>query len=270
MKKVLFLSLMTFACSSGNPIVFAHDYSSDVCVAPAAALPTLLVCPHDMINVEGDYCETLVHTCKKWISEKRDRCAEYVEDSARCFGKVAHMHFCIDRYEWPNKIDEMPQRGMTWWNVKSSCESIGKRLCTVAEWEQSCEGPKRTPYPYGWKRSKYACNIDKKYIFPNNDLWYKNRKTEMERLDQSESSGNRPNCVSEYGVYDLTGNVDEFVYDPHGHVDGGVGIEPHYDSALKGGYWATVRNRCRPETVSHNRDHFWYNTGGRCCKDATI
>lgn len=267
MKKALLLSLMTFACSSGNPVVIERDYSGDVCEDQTPPEQTPLACPDDMVEVEGDYCETIVHTCKKWISEKRDRCAEYVEGSARCFGKVTPQRFCIDRYEWPNKIDTKPQRGMSWWDVKAACESVSKRLCTVSEWEQSCEGPERTPYPYGWKRSSAACNIDKEYIVPDNVLWYKDRKAEMERLDQSEPSGNRANCASAYGVYDLTGNVDEFVYDPRGARDGGSGSEPHYDSALKGGYWAPVRNRCRPETVSHNRDHFWYNTGGRCCKD---
>jgi len=34
------------------------------------------VCPENMVEVKGEYCTAVLHTCKVWINEKRDRCAE--------------------------------------------------------------------------------------------------------------------------------------------------------------------------------------------------
>jgi hypothetical protein len=69
--------------------------------------------------------------------------------------------------------------------------------------------------------------------------------------------------VSPYGVYDMTGNVDEWVLNEDGSIMG-----PEYESGLKGGYWARVRNRCRPMTTDHNRWHSGYQIGYRCCSNA--
>ena len=74
------------------------------------------------------------------------------------------------------------------------------------------------PYPYGYVRNKDACNIDKPYIFPDEVKWShpSERPAEIARLDQRDPSGTRESCVSPYGVYDMTGNVDEWVYNEHG------------------------------------------------------
>ena len=77
-------------------------------------------------------------------------------------------------------------------------------------------------------------------------------------LDQRVSSGSMP-CISPYGVYDMTGNVDEWVINSSGHP---------YKSGLMGGHWVRgARNRCRPETVAHAESTVFYEIGGRCCKD---
>jgi len=81
-------------------------------------------------------------------------------------------------------------------------------------------------------------------------------------VSQSEASGARANCVSAYGVFDMTGNVDEWVLNESGNENG-----PEYQSGLKGGYWGPVRNRCRPATTDHNRWHHGYQIGFRCCAD---
>ncbi len=89
---------------------------------------------------------------------------------------------------------------------------------------------------------------------------------ELERLDQlssgraRKSSGSMPECVSGYGVYDLTGNVDEWTV-CRGNCE-------KYPSYLKGGHWlGQVRNRCHPVTVHHGPEFKMYPVGFRCCKD---
>jgi sulfatase modifying factor 1 len=224
------------------------------------------VCPENMVEVKGEYCAAVVHVCKVWISEKRDRCAEYYPTS-KCLGKLIPMRFCIDKFEAGNKAGEYVPRDISYLQAKALCEARNARLPTSEEWTLACEGPERTPYDYGYKRDATKCNIDKNYIEPDNNLWYKDRQAEIDRLDQSVSSGTREGCVSVYGVHDLTGNLDEWTYDSSGHNDGGQGKEIHYQSVLKGGYWAPVRARCRPKTVSHNFYHHWYNSSYRCAKD---
>ena len=40
-----------------------------------------------------------------------------------------------------------------------------------------------------------------------------------------------------------------------------------FRSVLKGGYWAPVRNRCRPATRAHGESFSYYQLGFRCCAD---
>ena len=221
-------------------------------------------CPAGMVEVEGDYCPAAEQICEKYIDEKRDRCERF-RTKVRCYGKPRAHHFCMDRYEYPNEEGTKPVVAVTWEEAKASCTADDKRLCTAEEWTTACEGPERLPHPYGFERDVTACNIDRSYIMPNDEA-YKNSKTrgaEVRRLSQSEPSGARPRCVSPYGVYDMTGNLDEWVLNENGSIMG-----PEHESGLKGGYWARVRNRCRPMTTDHNRWHSGYQIGYRCCSNA--
>ena len=70
-----------------------------------------------------------------------------------------------------------------------------------------------------------------------------------------------PSCRSGFGVFDMTGNVDEWV----------VSDEPPREKSkwagLKGGAWGHVRSQCRPMTYSHEPEFTYYFVGFRCCKD---
>lgn len=246
--------------SQAEPI----DGSSDDRVTAMVALDesNAQSCPADMIEVEGEYCQAVEQICETYISEKRDRCAKY-RDRVRCIGKTKVLHFCIDRYEYPNQASQVPTVAVSFDEATELCAAEGKRLCHAEEWTQACEGPSHTPYPYGFERNSEACNHDKPYIFPD-DFAYQNLETraaEVARVNQSEPSGSRPACVSSYGVFDMTGNVDEWVFNEAGSASG-----PEFQSGLKGGYWGPVRNRCRPMTTDHNHWHHGYQIGFRCCK----
>jgi formylglycine-generating enzyme len=148
----------------------------------------------------------------------------------------------------------------TWNEAASACSAQGKRLCGDSEWTLACEGAQHLPYPYGLKRSSESCNIDKSHPDVNEKALSshdpKVREAEAARLWQGEASGSRAACVSPYGVFDMTGNVDEWVVNESGHP---------YKSGSKGGYWGPVRDRCRPMTTVHAEDFSFYQLGFRCC-----
>ena len=221
-------------------------------------------CPDTMVYVAADYCPGLSHICKHYTDEKMDRCREFFPTS-RCIGPSYAKHFCIDVYEYPNRPGEKPLLAVNWDEAVALCSREGKRLCTAIEWSLACEGHGRLPYPYGYTRDKTACNIDKPYRFPDNSAFANpaTRAKEIARLDQREPSGSRSGCVSPFGVFDMTGNVDEWVL-----LESGSHDKPPYKSGLKGGYWGPVRNRCRPITATHNRWHSGYQIGLRCCQDS--
>jgi len=96
------------------------------------------ICPADMVEVAGDYCQVVEQVCEEYISEKKDRCAKY-RNKVRCFGKSRAMHFCVDRYEYPNQAGVKPTVSVTWDEARELCATEGKRLCTADEWTQACD-----------------------------------------------------------------------------------------------------------------------------------
>jgi len=71
-------------------------------------------------------------------------------------------------------------------------------------------------------------------------------------------SGSKEQCVSDWGVYDMPGNVDEWVVNESGKP---------FVSGLMGGHVFGVRNASRPMTDAHGPTFSWYETGTRCCSD---
>lgn len=238
-------------------------------IPPPAPPEKQSFCPADMVEVEGDYCPQVEQKCLEYDEtvvniNGKVRCLHF-ESPSKCLSKTKKpMRFCMDRFEWPNKEGEIPEVMVTWNDMKRNCESQGKRLCHDVEWEFACEGTEMLPYPYGFDRNPGICNIDNPWReFDPRKLGSsdpKVRQAEVERLSQRLPSGSKPQCQSPFGVYDMTGNVDESVVNSSGHP---------YKSGEKGGHWAMgARNRCRPMTTVHNEDFAFYEIGGRCCKDA--
>ncbi len=254
------------------PLMARHEaalFGSFFKTGPATdGLPADTACPPDMAEVEGDYCPLVTEKCLRWADPaSKLQCLEFERPAAApgCALNTQHKQFCIDRYEWPNKLGALPTGMATWHEAKTSCEAIGKRLCSDTEWTLACEGPEHQPYPYGdgYARDAAACNIDKPYVWPRPEKLFapETRAGELARLDQREPSGSRAACVSPYGVYDMAGNVDEWVVNVSQYG------QPHI-SGLKGGYWGPVRTRCRPMTTAHDETFRYYQIGFRCCGEA--
>lgn len=223
-------------------------------------------CPPNMNLIEGDFCHNLEEVCLKWIDDPV--CNEWSEDKkiclkmgeplkcaefkypTKCQGKITHLKFCIDVFEYPNQEGIKPKLQNTWYQAKNLCEKENKRLCFENEWTQACRGKDNLPYPYGYKRDATACLIDLPWQDPTTHTF--------EELDKTVPAGSMSKCISPYGVYDMTGNGDEWTVSSGGTT---------YVSVLKGGHPHGVRNRCTPHTTAHGPNFSFYDTGFRCCKD---
>jgi sulfatase modifying factor 1 len=270
------------SASDPAPSIASAAPSASASVASAPAYPgSSAGCSDDMVRVEGDYCPAVIQNCKKHAKDWEkshdndktvsERCLHYEEPSKCLSKKREHLSFCMDRFEFPNVVGELPRVLTPWTDAKKMCAEKGKRLCSVDEFNFACEGPEMLPYVYGFDRDVDAkiCNIDKPYRVPDHQHQMKTYdkclldprcSAEMTRIDQREKIGERTTCVSWAGVFDLNGNVNEWVEIPHG--------KPPNRSGLKGGWWGPVRSRCRPTVDFHKEDDYGYEQGFRCCSDA--
>ncbi len=96
--------------------------------------------------------------------------------------------FCVDKYEWPNQAGEPPMRSVAWLEASNLCRGKGKQLCSEYEFEKACRGPSGTLFTYG---DGY---VDKGCAGAGDDY----------------GLGQFTNCVSGFGVHDMSGGVYEW------------------------------------------------------------
>ncbi|MGE3672338.1 MAG: formylglycine-generating enzyme family protein [Polyangiaceae bacterium] len=241
-------------------------------------------CPAGMLRVKGKFLldqkgredtddVQLVQnqSCKKWRTNDHGvngLCDEFDRDDwleKKRDLETRELDVCIDRFEFPNTFGEYPLVVTTFAEAEKYCKGVGKRLCDESEWTLACEGEEGLPYPYGYTRDKQSCNIDVLANGPDKDT-FRPRTTghTASGLDlawQGRRSGESPQCVSPYGVYDLTGNVDEWTRSVRSYG---------YRMILKGGHWGPARQRCRPQTRGHGPHYVRYDQGFRCCSDPEV
>ena len=208
------------------------------------------VCPEGMILVHGDYCPDARQNCAKWMDPEIQKRCEKFDEKITCIGEKKHLKFCVDKYEYAPPGEELPLNDASWTLGKETCESLGKRLCFESEWNLACEGEKMFPYPTGYTRPYDKCNFDKSDLV--------NEKGKLRDLRMPAKSN--PECSSPFGVLNMVGNMDEWVWRE--------GTSPPFRSGMKGGWWLAGRNRCRPATTAHDEYYHDTQSGFRCCKDA--
>lgn len=188
--------------------------------------------------------------------------------------------FCIDRFEAhldgqsPYEVPTtgvaesapgiVPQGYISGEVATAACVAAGKRLCTLDEWARACQGSDGWAYPYGDTYDAGACNVTRAEhpiisLFGSDADWSTSQMNDPainQQPDTVDPSGANPGCVSREGVYDLHGNLHEWIADPAGTFKGGF----YMDAVING-------PGCSYVTTAHTLDYHDYSTGFRCCAD---
>jgi len=212
--------------------------------------------------VQGDHYENMGHLCLDSRADVKDtHCYRYAEDLSLLQGPVTPIRVCMDQFEAPNRRGASPLVMQSYNSATRWCERRGKRMCAEREWELACEGPHHLPLSYGWAVNVKLCNSNKRWRPVNFEAYGKTREeaqAETKRLWQGSVSGRYKTCMSPFGIYDMMGNVEEWV---------STRKTRKWPGALMGGFWSKPWTGCRGTNDAH-RPHFaFYETGFRCCKD---
>lgn len=207
-----------------------------------------------MALIQGARCTVPIQICTRWLDppDKPQRSCAQFKSPSTCQGGTRALRFCIDRYEYTPDGYSLPLVHVNWTEAQLLCGKMQRRLCLEDEWEFACEGTDALPYPYGFERNGALCNHDVAAALFTSDGKLIDRRVPATSLLE---------CKSQFGVFNLVGNVDEWT------TRVGDDMLPHR-SILRGGWWLTGRNRCRAATDSHGEHYAGPQTGFRCCKSA--
>ncbi len=247
-----FIFLISFGCSSDQKLPINQPERVFIYYKPTLDTETKEVpkCPSEMIYVSGKYCSRLEErVCLKKTFDKK-LCLEFSSKPIKCLGSEKNISFCIDKEEFTSVVsDLMPVHNVNYVEAENMCANVGKRLCMDFEWTLACEGPEHLPFAQGYEKGS-VCNVG---------ISIKKCVVNKKLVDFTAPIDEFPECLSPYGIHNMSGNVDEIVTKSWGSKPNRTG--------LKGGYFGGSRNMCRPITHLHNDFYSGIQTSFRCCKD---
>ncbi len=255
--------------------------------APGAALlPGALGaasrCPAEMVDVRGRFCidryeATLVDAkagrrlSPYYHPTRAQTAASFKDWSQRARGETlavpAPPDFQLSEDFEPRAESEAgvtPSGYMSGNVAEVACRNAGKRLCTLEEWVLACRGEQSRKFPYGDRYEEGRCNVFRE-AHPAQILHGDMSTGHLDpRLNLVEGAtgpllrktGATESCKSAWGsdaIYDMVGNLDEWVDAPVGAFVGGF-------------YSRSTREGCDSKVSSHPRAYFDYSLGVRCCE----
>jgi hypothetical protein len=186
-----------------------------------------------------------------------------------------------------------PQGYISRVEAKAACEASGKRLCSRREWLRACKGSGDQMYPYGGHGKRGQCNTGKNHLLtemfgrnPKGGFKYEEHFNSPD-LNQTPGflarAGEYAGCTSELNVYDMVGNLHEWVSDSvdQSFLDlmDAEEVERREqpwstgNGVFMGGFYSTTSELgpgCYYTTVAHEPRYHDYSTGFRCCAAARL
>ena len=101
---------------------------------------------------------------------------------------------------------ELPVSGVSWYQANAACQNAGKRLCSADEWITACRGDQDRTYPYADEYDRGTCNG---HDSGRRGLVQSGSMFEV-KADPLTGKDRAFGCVSQHGVYDLSGNLWEW------------------------------------------------------------
>ena len=209
-------------------------------------------CPPEMALVDGALC------IDRWEAALEEQAADGSWSPGAPYLVVAGRTVRAVSVE-----GRVPQGYLSGVEAQAACAASGKRLCTSDEWLSACRGPQLSTYPYGDVHLPGACNDDYPghpvvdFFGTSEGVWDAAHLNDP-GIDQMPGTvspaGAHPQCVSAWGVFDLHGNLHEWVADAEGTFRGGF----YADAAING-------PGCLYLTTAHDGAYHDYSTGFRCC-----
>jgi len=160
----------------------------------------------------------------------------------------------------------VPNGYLTYFSAKAACQAAGKRLCSQEEWVTACRGRADTKFPYGAHYSAGRCNVHRALhpaavLHGNASMGLTdprlNLVVEAGRDPLLRLTGASTGCVSSWddgALYDMVGNLDEWIEDASG--------------VFVGGFYARMTTKgCEAKVSGHATSYYDYSTGARCCSD---
>jgi formylglycine-generating enzyme required for sulfatase activity len=214
------------------PVVFnPHPDSSDFIDAYGIPMRLVPASEFTMGSKNGDSDERPVHTVylDAFYIDKYEVTNALYEACVKagvCDPPRYTYSFSHSSYYGNSEFDDYPVIYVDWNMAKTYCQWRGARLPTEAEWEKAARGTDGRTYPWG---EGIDCSFANYWNCAGNDT------TQV----GSYESGKSP-----YGIYDLAGNVWEWVsslYKPYPYVynDGREALSASGSRALRGGSWSS-------------------------------
>jgi formylglycine-generating enzyme len=209
-------------------------------------------CPSGMVDVEGRFCIDKYEASVLEILPNGDE-------------RPWSPYFSVDgkKVRAVSEPGVHPQGYISAIQAGRACAESGKRLCKSDEWRMACRGPQKKAYGYGEQREIGRCNDSGKNavlaLFGPNWTSATMNRPQINQLEGTlAKTGEHEGCTNGYGVYDMVGNLHEWVADASG--------------AFQGGYYLDVASfghgeGCGYVTTAHEARYHDYSTGFRCCSD---